>query len=286
MDLTELLKCPVCTGMVNEPKQLPCQHSLCWRPCLERLLQRSRSCVLKCPVCEADHAFSQINANTFPNSFLLKNLLDLYKNHHDTVSSVRNATQVLSRDGHNGSGQGMSSAETPDSFKKQKCEECRSIGQKREICLHCAKKICQQCHLKHIRLVRTAVHDYYHSILLIMSELKEKQDESRHRIDNNPNIAQLFQTFQQMEHDMTGYVEWVRSMNDDNDENNLIFLLFQSEAHMQALAELRMHPVLYRDDQLSINREDRAAGFIRQNGAWIGLFGAVLIFAHLVFKAN
>jgi len=40
--LEHLVTCAVCLDRIKQPKILPCQHSFCLRPCLEKLVVDKR----------------------------------------------------------------------------------------------------------------------------------------------------------------------------------------------------------------------------------------------------
>lgn len=48
--LEEALTCPVCQEVFQDPRQLPCGHSLC-RGCLENLSSHSTEVPFRCPNC-------------------------------------------------------------------------------------------------------------------------------------------------------------------------------------------------------------------------------------------
>lgn len=52
--MEELLRCPVCQDVLDDPRQLPCGHSLCLR-CLEHLRDSSSGAAFRCPCCQKDY---------------------------------------------------------------------------------------------------------------------------------------------------------------------------------------------------------------------------------------
>lgn len=48
--LEEMLTCPVCRDIFNDPRQLPCGHSVCMG-CLEKMVDRSSELPFRCPDC-------------------------------------------------------------------------------------------------------------------------------------------------------------------------------------------------------------------------------------------
>ncbi|XP_054452451.1 E3 ubiquitin/ISG15 ligase TRIM25-like isoform X2 [Anoplopoma fimbria] len=51
--LEELLTCPVCQDIFNDPRQLSCGHSMCMG-CLEKVMDHSPDIPFRCPDCRAD----------------------------------------------------------------------------------------------------------------------------------------------------------------------------------------------------------------------------------------
>lgn len=45
--------CPVCREILEDPRQLPCGHSMCLR-CLEKLRDHSSTMPFRCPTCRQD----------------------------------------------------------------------------------------------------------------------------------------------------------------------------------------------------------------------------------------
>ena len=68
--LRHIKECPVCFEDFDEPKILPCDHTLC-KHCLERI---KRGIQVKCPVCNALHGADKVRAD-----FRLTQFLDVLK---------------------------------------------------------------------------------------------------------------------------------------------------------------------------------------------------------------
>lgn len=51
--MEELLRCPLCQHVLNEPRQLPCGHSLCLG-CVKDLGDASSGAPCLCPLCQVD----------------------------------------------------------------------------------------------------------------------------------------------------------------------------------------------------------------------------------------
>ncbi|XP_045178949.2 tripartite motif containing 13-like isoform X2 [Mercenaria mercenaria] len=257
MDLMEILKCPVCLGKFNNPKQLPCQHSLCNRPCLEELL-RSRNGHFSCPVCKTRHDSPVGGADAVPKCLVLQQLLDVAEKHRETLLSSRKTKAYLASDEINGTDHGssnvnLSSEEASEIGLSSVCNVCTERGGLCETCLHCGEKLCQQCHEIHLNLVRNAILTYHDHIQLVKTRLEEKQTATRYILSENEEVAtdgdikMLFQLFEQKEHDMIPYFESVKLIIDETfDENNLIAVMFQGEVHLSALSEIEINPAMYK----------------------------------------
>ncbi|KAH7708956.1 RING finger protein nhl-1-like protein [Aphelenchoides avenae] len=63
-----LLKCPACERRLENPKVLPCGHSLCEK-CLDSLVEGDdQRKMMKCPECSVE---SQVPDKGFPRNFKL-----------------------------------------------------------------------------------------------------------------------------------------------------------------------------------------------------------------------
>lgn len=51
--MEELLRCPLCQDVLNEPRQLPCAHSLCLE-CVDDLGAACSGAPLRCPLCQVE----------------------------------------------------------------------------------------------------------------------------------------------------------------------------------------------------------------------------------------
>lgn len=137
--MDQLLKCSVCSSRYRNPKLLPCNHTFCAEPCLERAVERGKQQV-KCPECSAEHRVPiQGGVQGFPNNVTLGRFLELRQ-------------QVSGRE-----------PDLPASM--QRCNTCKEKGQL-EMCAHCNRKICKDCKNAHIRILRK-------EISLINSQVRE-----------------------------------------------------------------------------------------------------------------
>lgn len=128
--MDQLLKCGVCSERFRNPKLLPCNHTFCCDPCLDRLVERSRQ-QLKCPECSAEHRIPlQGGVQGFPNNVTLVRFLELRQ-------------QVSGRE-----------PDLPPSM--QRCNTCKEKGQL-EICAHCSRKVCKDCKVAHVNILRKEI---------------------------------------------------------------------------------------------------------------------------------
>ena len=72
------ITCPLCLGIYEEPKILPCQHIYC-QDCLEGLAGRSRNGTVACPECRSVAQIPGNNVSTFPTAFHINRLKEVYE---------------------------------------------------------------------------------------------------------------------------------------------------------------------------------------------------------------
>ena len=78
--LEEQLTCPVCLGLFNNPRILPCHHSFCQDcvgPCPREL--REGKYFLKCPTCTKSAQIPDDGVPAFPPAFTINSLSQLYQ---------------------------------------------------------------------------------------------------------------------------------------------------------------------------------------------------------------
>ena len=68
---TKHLECPVCLDIYNDPRMLPCAHTLC-RLCIDGMVHRSS---MTCPICRANHAVLQ-DGSKFPCNLVVAGMID------------------------------------------------------------------------------------------------------------------------------------------------------------------------------------------------------------------
>ncbi|XP_053389554.1 RING finger protein nhl-1-like, partial [Mercenaria mercenaria] len=230
MDLSETLKCPVCLERLNHPKQLPCQHSLCNKPCLEEILKSSRNGGhFSCPVCKTRHASPDDEADDVRRSLVLQQLLDVTEENRETVSLSRQTKEYLASDEINETEHGhlsviLSSEEAPDIDLSSVCNVCTEIDRPCTICFHCGKTVCKQCHEKHMDRVRNAILEYHDKIQVVKTRLEEKQNAyiliENKEVASDGDIKRLFQQFDQMRHVFATYLESVQPVIEENADEN------------------------------------------------------------------
>ncbi|XP_035672317.1 tripartite motif-containing protein 2-like [Branchiostoma floridae] len=82
----KLLTCPVCKGIYNNPRILPCLHTFCAN-CLE--MWRKGEVQFTCPTCRQLVRLKGPDVSSFPSSFYINNLLDFRAVHHSNAKRLR-----------------------------------------------------------------------------------------------------------------------------------------------------------------------------------------------------
>lgn len=86
--LREILKCPHCSNILDEPKLLPCGASMCLK-----CLQATHFVVAKCPVCKDKHKINPKELLEHPDTI---KLLEIYKIRYETMpKSLSTSTHQL-----------------------------------------------------------------------------------------------------------------------------------------------------------------------------------------------
>nr|XP_054760821.1 tripartite motif-containing protein 6-like [Lytechinus pictus] len=116
------LKCPVCFGLLNDPKQLSCSHTFCQK-CIQGILAFSvQRNTLLCPICRNRTNVTDGDVANLKTNIHVKSLVD----------DVRNS--------------------------KQLCDVCEEQSRATQFCCECGKNMCNAClqdhnnwkpHLKH-----------------------------------------------------------------------------------------------------------------------------------------
>ena len=114
VDKKEHIECSLCKNTFQEPKLLPCFHTFCKVPCLERLVvQDCQGQSLACPICQRfsplpDSGVAGLQSNLYAEN-LLKDQLNLSKK-----------------------------------IKKRDCENCKKVAAAK-YCQQCTKFMCDKC---------------------------------------------------------------------------------------------------------------------------------------------
>ena len=129
------LKCPICKDYLKEPpKLLPCFHTFCQSPCLERLvIHHPNGQSLTCPTCR-NHVFLSNGVAGLQTDFDIRNMSDLRR-------SVEKAA-------------------------KTDCENCET-EKAVNYCQHCMKLLCKECTEMHHKWG-----DFRNHKVLAMDEVK------------------------------------------------------------------------------------------------------------------
>ncbi|KAI8509681.1 hypothetical protein Bbelb_121090 [Branchiostoma belcheri] len=134
-DFDDQLTCALCLDLYEDPKFLPCFHTLC-KKCVERLANSSGGRRFKCPVCRFDvelpsPAFAG-GVDKLKSNFYINKLLDLRKLRQSKTSRVL-------------------------------CQMCKSGIQAAAVCGDCTKMLCSNCVTAH----RNTEELKHHSIITL-----------------------------------------------------------------------------------------------------------------------
>ncbi|XP_063959175.1 RING finger protein 207-like [Lytechinus pictus] len=103
------LKCPVCFGLLNDPKQLSCTHTFCPK-CIQGILACSvQRNILSCPICKNTTNVADGDVANLKTNIPVKSIVD----------DVRNS--------------------------KQLCDVCDKRASAAHFCCECAKNMCNEC---------------------------------------------------------------------------------------------------------------------------------------------
>ncbi|XP_054168848.1 RING finger protein nhl-1-like isoform X2 [Oppia nitens] len=154
--LEQLLTCCVCLDRFRNPKLLPCQHTFCGEPCLEGLVDYARR-QIKCPECRAEHRIPYNGVQSFPNNVTLARFLDL---HRDITG------------------------EEPEPLPSQ-MDRCGVCSEKAfcEKCSHCDKKVCEECKVAHLDILKREITRINGQIRRGLTKLTEHSQQSGRTCD-------------------------------------------------------------------------------------------------------
>ena len=180
LKLEEQLKCPVCLGLYNNPKTLPCLHSFC-QSCLEGLVEKGlpqdedlweedEESYLFCPTCRQCTEVPREGVGAFPVAFTLNNLKEITQSLKNKVSDPQ---QVTCND--------------HDKPLEVFCETCKTV-----ICFHCAVRthkdhkydLVSDCYPKHYQMLHDSlkpVKGKKETLKKVLSDLAEREGKIRER---------------------------------------------------------------------------------------------------------
>ena len=141
--LEESLKCPSCANRFHHPKVLPCLHSFCLSPCLEKLAS-GKGGSLECPICKERHDIPKDGVTKFPTNFTLQNLSELLEVCEDKPNNLR-------------CGNGL--------------DDNPSVGR----CLQCEVYLCKSCFELHKKQVATRNHT-----TVLLEQIKVEGEKTLH----------------------------------------------------------------------------------------------------------
>lgn len=133
--LQELLECPICMNLYDNPHVLPCQHTFC-KKCIVSLHNTSSAgggaLTIDCPICREKHTLAN-GVNSLAANYTMKRLIEL-----DAIqmTSEKEKQQQLVK-------------ERPREVVrpiKAKCFSCQKFAYLK-VCSHCSYTLCHECTL-------------------------------------------------------------------------------------------------------------------------------------------
>lgn len=115
--LQEILTCPICLDIFDDPRLLPCSHTFCYR-CLHDT-GHSRSNLI-CPVCRFD-----CTGQNLPLNRIVSSVVEHYRQEKSIIQQEQRSVNVSA-----------------------KCYDCRSYTTL-HLCYHCDILLCNKCHYRH-----------------------------------------------------------------------------------------------------------------------------------------
>lgn len=156
-DLEGELTCPLCLGIYEDPKILPCGHIYCKSPCLVGLARQGNNTAITCPECRGVTPVQNGNVGAFPTAFHINRLKDLHRTMQES---------------------GGASASIPKTCQTHKSQELAIF------CETCKKILCRDCvldtdyHKEHQYDFIQKVAKKYRKDLLEMLEPRKTQHQS------------------------------------------------------------------------------------------------------------
>jgi hypothetical protein len=133
--IQELLECPICFNLFDNPHVLPCQHTYC-KACINTLFDKTAK-TLDCPICRVKHNLPK-GVDSLTANFTIKRLIEL-----ESMEAAQEAAAVESRQK---SAKDEAVASRPDSrgSTKAKCIACQRFTRLR-VCNDCSYMLCYDC---------------------------------------------------------------------------------------------------------------------------------------------
>ena len=183
LKLEEQLKCPVCLGLYNNPKTLPCLHSFC-QSCLEGLVEKGlpqdeednweedEESYLSCPTCREWAEIPEAGVGAFPVAFTLNNFKEIILNLRKQSDKQQATTSTCTNH---------------DKPLEVFCETCEMV-----ICFHCVVRthkdhkydLVSDCYFKHYRMLHDSlkpVKEKKEALKKVLSDLAEREGKIRER---------------------------------------------------------------------------------------------------------
>ncbi|XP_070573602.1 tripartite motif-containing protein 2-like [Ptychodera flava] len=120
------LCCCVCSERYKSAKVLPCTHTFC-EQCLIKILEKSASDQLTCPICRRSHKVSARGVSELPANLFVNQLVELFEEQDEKTAAQRN------------------------------CEACET-AEVTERCIDCSVSLCGICSKAHRFLPATRSH--------------------------------------------------------------------------------------------------------------------------------
>lgn len=160
--LEQMLTCAICLDKFKNPRLLPCQHSFCGDSCMDGLVDYARR-QIKCPECRAEHRIPYNGVSSLPINVTLIRFLEL----HSRITG-----------------------EEPEPVPTflEKCSVCGEKVDGVQRCAHCEKKVCPDCRVAHIDILRREVgrvNGQSKRCLNKMQDFREQVDKAQERLKIN-----------------------------------------------------------------------------------------------------
>lgn len=124
--IQELLECPICYNLYENPHVLPCQHTFC-KKCIISLQSNSLSKAIDCPICRERHVL-QNGIESLTANYTMKKLIEL-----ESLAAAEREKEK-------------------NSDSKAKCFGCQKYAHLK-VCSDCSYMLCSDC-------ILNSDHDY------------------------------------------------------------------------------------------------------------------------------